>query len=67
MARPRNISRTVEKKVSIPENVVAQVELELYSEVEGRVPYGAWGSLLTGLLSEWLKKLEKARKLNETE
>jgi hypothetical protein len=32
------------------------VELALFSKVEGRVPTGAWQTLLTQLLSQWLEQ-----------
>jgi len=32
----------------------------LFSELEGRVPHGAWQKLLTQLLGEWLSRVEAA-------
>lgn len=58
MPRKQNLIRPVRIGVHLPEDVVAKVELELYSEVEKRVPYGAWSGLLTGLVKEWLAKRE---------
>lgn len=43
------------KQISLDAQTVAEVELRLYSEVEGRVPYGSWTKLVTNLLQEWLK------------
>lgn len=57
MPRVKNVIRPVEKKISIREDIAAQVDLKLYSELESRVPHGAWSRLVTALLEEWLKKL----------
>jgi hypothetical protein len=56
MPRPPRIDRPVHKNVNIPESVATKVDLELYSAIEERVPHGAWSSLLTELLNDWLKK-----------
>jgi hypothetical protein len=42
MPRPRKAIRPVEKNISLPEDLVARVDLELYSDLEGKVPFGAW-------------------------
>ena len=56
MPRPAKIIRPVKKNLSLPEDVVAKVELELYSPAMQEVPQGAWQELVTGLLKEWLIK-----------
>lgn len=56
MPRPRKPIRCVAKHVMLPEDVAALVELELFSNAVGRVPYSAWTNLLTELLNEWLEK-----------
>lgn len=56
MARPKKAIRPVEKNVSLPEDLVARVELELYSELEGKVPFGAWQKYLEGLIRADLNK-----------
>lgn len=58
--KPAKVIRPVEKKISIPEDVVAQIDLELYSELESRVPHGAWSTLITKLLREHLAKGQRA-------
>lgn len=60
MARPRKAIRPVEKTVSLPEDLVARVELELYSEVEGKVPFGAWQKYLERLIRDDLNKRAQA-------
>jgi hypothetical protein len=40
----------MEKNLSLPQDLVAAVELELYSEIDGRVPFGAWSKYVEGLI-----------------
>ena len=61
MARPKKIDRPVEKRVMLAESLVARVELELYSDLEGKVPFAAWQKFLTELIEERLAKLAAAR------
>lgn len=61
MARPKKIDRPVEKRVMLAESLVARVELELYSDLEGKVPFAAWQKFLTELIEERLAKLAQAR------
>lgn len=61
MARPRKIDRPIEKTISFPESLVARVELELYSELEGKVPFGAWQKFLVGLIEDHFRRLDEAR------
>lgn len=60
MPKPARIDRPVEKNLSLPGTVVAQVDLHLYSELEGRVPHGAWRNLITELLTSWLREKEES-------
>ena len=50
MARPKKTVPTVYKNIGIPQDLADKVELELYSEVEGRVPFGAQQEFYTNLL-----------------
>lgn len=58
MARPPKLDRPVEKTLSIPASVHTRIELELFSELEGRVPHGKWSALVTELLREYVRKLD---------
>ena len=51
MAKPKNIDRPKEKNLSLPGSLVDRIDLALYSEVEGRVPHGAWAKMLTNTLT----------------
>ena len=61
MPRPRKTDRPVEKTICLPQSVVARVDLELYSELEGKVPFGAWQRLVEGLLQDWVKRLDEGK------
>jgi len=50
MAKPKLVVRPVEKHISIPSDLAAKIDLRLYSELEGKVPHGAWAKLITLLL-----------------
>lgn len=54
MPRPKRIDPPVRKEVSLPQSVVAAIDLELWSELEDCVPQGKWSSLVEELLREWL-------------
>ena len=58
--RPPLVQRPVEKTVSLPVAVVMEVDLYLFSELEGKVPHGAWSRLVTRLLEDYIKLARKA-------
>jgi hypothetical protein len=60
MPRHKKVDRPVEKRISFPTSLVARVELELYSELEGRVPMGAWQRFLIGLIEERFRRQDAA-------
>lgn len=53
MPRAKKTIRPVGKHICFPEDVVARVDLELYSPLEGRVPFGAWQEFLTELIRQY--------------
>lgn len=65
MARPASINKPIEKKLSLGAELVAKVELALFSDLEGRVPYGAWSGLIEQLLREYFSRAERQRALAE--
>jgi hypothetical protein len=56
--RRANIIRPVSLHTTIPEDVWTKVSLHLYSEIEGRVPKGAYQNLIVQLLRDYLNNLE---------
>lgn len=59
MARPRNAVPSVEKRVSLPEDLCAILDLQFYSQLEGRIPYGAWSRYLERLIRQDLATRSK--------
>lgn len=72
MAKPKNAVPTVEKKIQIPMDLVTRMELELYSELEGKIPYGAQSEFINRLIREHyhqkdiLRAGQEARDINLT-
>lgn len=58
MPRPKKSIPSISKNIMLPIDVVARVELQLYSPAEERVPFGAWQNLLVLLLLAWLAERE---------
>ena len=50
MPRPRKAVPSVEKNISLPRDLVVAVDLELYSELEGKVPFGSWQRYIERLI-----------------
>lgn len=60
MARPAKIVRPTKLHLAIPEDLRARMDLHLYSQVEQRIPVGAYQDFLCGLAREFFeqKKLD---------
>jgi hypothetical protein len=58
MAKPKKVIPTVEKKISIPTDLCARIEMDLYSELEGRIPYGAQSEFIVGLIRSHYQALD---------
>ena len=56
MARPRKVTPSVEKTICLARDLVLAVDLELYSELEGRIPFGAWQSYIEALIRDDLAR-----------
>jgi len=52
MARPKRVERSIQKTISFPEELVGRVDLLLFSEVEQKVPFGAWQAYLVRLIKQ---------------
>ena len=61
MGRPRKAIPSIEKSISLPRDLVVAVELELYSEVEGKVPFAALQKYLEELIRKDLARRAAAR------
>lgn len=56
MPRPLKTDRPIEKNISLPSSLVSRVELELWSDLEGRVPFGAWQKYISKLIADDLTR-----------
>jgi hypothetical protein len=56
MPRVKKLDASVRVQVNIPESIWTRVHLELYSEIEGKIPFGKQSELVEELLREWLGK-----------
>ncbi len=54
MPRIKKIDRPVRLSGYLPQSIYDKLQLELFSELEGRVPHGAHSELLTELITKWL-------------
>ncbi len=59
MPRTRAIERTVKLTISLDEGLYAKLALHLWSEVEGRVPVGAWKAFFEARMREFFERLER--------
>lgn len=56
MPKPPRADRPVEKTLSLPSSLVVKVDLILFSELEGKVPHGAWRDYVVGLIEQDLER-----------
>lgn len=56
MPRPPKAVRPIEKKINLPEDIVTKVDLILWSDLESRVPHGAWSRYTLNLIERDLKE-----------
>jgi len=56
MARPKRAIPNIEVKIPLPPDLVARMDLKLFSEVEQRIPYGARSRYITRLVEADLAK-----------
>lgn len=61
MPRPKKVDRPVEMAISLPRSLAARLELELFSELEGRIPHGARSRFIGQLIEDHFAKVDAAR------
>jgi hypothetical protein len=61
MGRPLKTLRPVALNVSLDEDVAAKMEIELWSELEGKVPFGAKRDLINKLLRSHFRSIAGKR------
>lgn len=55
MPRQKMIDRPIEMKVYLPQSIRQKIDAELYSDIEGRVPFGKMNELAVELFTDWLR------------
>lgn len=55
MPRPKAIDKGERFEVHMPKSLCDKVRRELYSDIEGRVPFGAISELYIELTTQWLE------------
>lgn len=56
MPRPKKVIQHIQKNISLPISLVTQVDLLLWSDLEERVPFGAWQGYVTELIAKDLQE-----------
>ena len=59
MPRPKSTNPKIPKHIPIDPDLCAQAELALFSDLEGRVPYGAWSALIEQLLRQHFESAKR--------
>lgn len=59
MPKPPRADRPVEKTINIPQSICTKVDLLLWSELEQKVPHGAWARYVNGLIEADLEARAK--------
>ena len=54
MARPKSLNPSRYLRVYVDARLAARVELLLFSEAEGKVPFGAWQKFFTERINDFL-------------
>lgn len=67
MPRPKNIIRPIHLKTSLPEDLRTWLDLHLWSEVECRVPMGAYQRLIVQLLRDYRERVEGRSNVTRTD
>lgn len=55
MPRPRKLDRPHRLEVALPASIYNKLTQELFSDIEGRVPHGAYSTVVQALVVDWLK------------
>ena len=56
MSRRKNIIPSVKLTVMLPEDTLGKLQLHLFSEMEGRVPLGAYQAFLSERIEEFFRQ-----------
>lgn len=63
MGRPKQTTPAVFRNIALPEPLANKLDLHLFSEVEGRVPHGAYKVFFSDLLEQFFEQHRNPCKL----
>jgi hypothetical protein len=58
MARPKKTQRTIYKNIGLPEDLVVRIETHLFSELEGKIPFGAQQEFFEMLCRDYFREID---------
>lgn len=61
MPRPRKVVQPRRLNLHLPEDKLARLDLFLFSDVEGRIPQGAYQEFFGALLDGWFAERARCR------
>jgi len=61
MGKPKKTVPVIFKKIGLPEDLVARIELELFSDLEGKIPFGAQQQFFENLVRKHYAEKDAAR------
>jgi len=56
MPRVKKLDKPIPVRFYIPESILTRVKLELWSDLEQKVPFGMMSELVSKLFANWLKE-----------
>lgn len=56
MPRIKKIDRPSSLEIQLPSSLRARLDAALFSETEGKIPFGAYSKLAEKLFNEWLER-----------
>ena len=59
MPRPKKTVPNIQKNIGLPKDLLDRLDIILFSEVEGRVPFGAYSEFFTNLLREYFENANR--------
>lgn len=67
MGKPKKTIPNLFLKVGLPEDLVARIQLELYSEVEGKIPFGKQQEFFEALVRKHYAEQDASHKATPVE
>lgn len=65
MPKPKKTLRSVQMNIAMPEDLAAKIQLELYSDLEGKIPFGAQSEFFAMLVRDYFSTTVEEVVFNE--